>query len=456
MKKSYWFGLGLAFELTLTALGTDYYVAQNGQTPGDFKSWETAATNIQDAVNATLAGDTVWVTNGIYRAAPRSLTNVVSIGKSLSLRGCGPRETVIIDGENARRGIHLFSATTWLLEGLTISNCTALEKGGGIYLFIERYSGSSGTLRNCIVIDNKVAPSTSVSAAGGGLYADTLDKFSYTISNCVFRNNQALSVASLRGKAGAAFLSTYTGGGTIADTLFEGNQAHESGGALHLGYGNPHILERCAFVSNTIAPYTGSAAQSGGAVNVEGGDKISTIMRNCLLYNNRSVSYGGAVGYQSTWSRDRLFDFYNCTFVSNYAAFGGANIYVRQREAAQGYSPMIRLYNSIVMDGYYNSLSLATDPDRTNLVYNSCFVPGNIAKLKYDPSNIHVDPMFVDAKKGDFHLRAISPCINVGTNQTWMIGTADLDGNPRIDRLIGQVDMGCYEKVVRGTTIMIR
>ena len=43
---------------------------------------------------------------------------------------------------------------------------------------------------------------------------------------------------------------------------------------------------------------------------------------------------------------------------------------------------------------------------------------------------------------GDFHLHSNSPCINVGYNAA-VVGTTDLDGNPRI--IGGIVDMGAYE-----------
>jgi len=62
-----------------------------------------------------------------------------------------------------------------------------------------------------------------------------------------------------------------------------------------------------------------------------------------------------------------------------------------------------------------------------------------------DIGNITDPPQFVDTNSTNYRLKAVSPCINAGTNLPWMTGAKDLDGNPRI--VDGTVDMGCYEYV---------
>lgn len=77
-----------------------------------FATGATAATNIQDAVDAAKAGDTVLVTNGVYRFGERDIDEVysrVTITNSVALRSVnGPDVTVL---KEARRTRVLATAT---------------------------------------------------------------------------------------------------------------------------------------------------------------------------------------------------------------------------------------------------------------------------------------------------------------------------------------------------------
>ena len=65
------------------------------------------------------------------------------------------------------------------------------------------------------------------------------------------------------------------------------------------------------------------------------------------------------------------------------------------------------------------------------------------------------DPMFRNVARGDYRLRAKSPCINAGRKGEWMTDASlSLDGNPRV---IGRgPDMGCYEATPSHFSIHLR
>ena len=90
----------LHFAIAASTWAGVHYVDLNSANPTPpYSSWATAATNIQNAVDAAVAGDEIVVTNGIY--VP------IAVGKPLMLRSVNGPQFTIIDGRHANRCSHL-------------------------------------------------------------------------------------------------------------------------------------------------------------------------------------------------------------------------------------------------------------------------------------------------------------------------------------------------------------
>src|SRR5262249_25452901 len=94
---AWFFTAGLLLASAVNALAEVHYVDLNTTTaPPPYPPGATAATNIQDAVDAAVAGDEIVVTNGIYLWDVRRGDNTVKVDKPMTVRSVnGPFFTII-------------------------------------------------------------------------------------------------------------------------------------------------------------------------------------------------------------------------------------------------------------------------------------------------------------------------------------------------------------------------
>ena len=165
----------------------EWFVATNGSDAAAGTNWATAMLTIQAAIDAAEAGDTVWVSNGVYatgggRAVVGSWPNRVSIDKPITLQSANGPETTFIVGDGMRCAYVTNGA---VLSGFTLTNGTTAgdcgfmsgdvnHKGGGA--FCEE----NGMLTNCVLSGNQACYSGGGSD-GGRLY------------DCLLTDNEANS-----------------------------------------------------------------------------------------------------------------------------------------------------------------------------------------------------------------------------------------------------------------------
>ena len=241
---------GISASLVIKVVTNINYVNINNPTPVEpYASWETAATNIQNAVDVAIDGGKILVTNGLY-----ILNSQISINKSVSIQSINGPEDTVINGNNTNRCFYLYNHNT-AISGFKITKGNAVgNNGGGFYC-----SGTNPVISNCVIIDN------SADNTAGGVYKGT-------IYNCEIIGNSAEN-------AGGTYNSI------VNNSAVFRNSANSNGGGTYNG-----IVNNCTIIWNAVAN--------------DGGGTYNSIINNSIVYynsaQNYSNRYGGTYNYCCT------------------------------------------------------------------------------------------------------------------------------------------------------------
>jgi hypothetical protein len=472
------------------------YVDLNSANPTPpYADWSTAATNIQDAIDASTDDDFILVTNGVYATGGEavngySLTNRVVINKAVTVQSVNGASVTVIEGnplsgDSAVRCVYLTNGAA--LTGFTLRNGATRNDGDWDH---ELWGGGVWCESSNILVSSCILSNNMASDSGGGSYQGTLESclvvsnsstgngagaYFSTLTNCTVIGNSAgeggggacaciLTNCAVIGNSAGQY-----GGGVCSSTLEDctviGNSAADTGGGVCDG-----LLNNCLIVSNTATEGGGVSAPdnedkitlnnctlNGNSATDSGGGAYGGTLNNCVLYaNSASDAGGGAFGSYlnaclitsnsaaGAYSGGADGVLNNCVISHNFAQYsGGADGYLvnctlvyntASQEGGGVYES--ELYNCII----YNNSS----PEGANTIYSelySCCVPDNINGYDDRFECITNEPLFVNLTN-DFLLQSNSPCINSGNN-AYVTVTNDLDGNPRI--VGGTVDIGAYE-----------
>jgi len=151
------------------------FVWQEGTNIAPFDSWESAATNIQDAINLSMSGAEIFISNGVYSSGGyiKNGTNVFVADSARKFTGCGE---VTVDARNLMRGAYVVSSELYRIKFI---NGKTDDDGGAVYAV-------NSDLITCMLVD-------SAAKNGGGIVLTNTTLKMHYIINCTIANNTATS-----------------------------------------------------------------------------------------------------------------------------------------------------------------------------------------------------------------------------------------------------------------------
>jgi hypothetical protein len=417
-------------------------------------------------------GDTIYVAGGIYTGTGGA---VITITKNVTIYGGwdgSPTGSVVrspqaypttLDAEGQRRGVYISGTVTVTLEGFTVTNGVASDKGAGLYSHNARLVLRHMTFYSNVIDVHGVADY----AYGGGA---TVEGGTLAVFDSTFRRNSVWATSSCAG-GGMAVLDILTT--TVEDSLFQENDAwHGSGLDFDGPPGDaPLTVRRSRFVDNGWGMSPGSA-YGGYRGAMEVSDAIARLEANDFIHN-RGNNDTGALGvyYSELLLASNLFSGHQSGRTSAvylwHTPFTLTNNIIVENESIYSWpqNPAIRVYRS---DGVlvHNTLArndstygVLVDEGSTVVLTNTILVShtvgitvvtGSTATLEATlwgagiwangtdwggdgaiitgTINVWDDPAFVDPDGGDYHIGSGSAAVNAGVDAGV---TTDIDDDPR-------------------------
>jgi subtilisin family serine protease len=250
-----------------------HYVSPYGGHIYPYKNWGEAARDVQSAVDAAAAGDSVIVTNGVYT------NGVILRVHGITLRSVNGAAATTLHGLFVSNVV-LMTASGATLDGFTIRNGKQVSGIGGDVNGAGINMGVGNTLRNCIIMQNGNSGTyadgggiamygnclvehcliiSNTADYGGGIYASSVNN---TIRNCVLLGN--------RGTAASPGSSIFLNNGMLENCLITRSAGSES---VFLR-GQSAVARNCTIAGNfdkqALYPFSGGAG----------------VLANSIVYNN--------------------------------------------------------------------------------------------------------------------------------------------------------------------------
>ena len=243
------------------------------------KSWKTAFTELQTALQVAKSGDTIWIAEGTYlptKTTNRDISFIIPNGVKLYGGFNGSEESI----QDRTPNISLSVLSGKLTESTRSKHIMTLTD-----------ADSTTVIDGLIIEGGSFLPDLSGTGAGGGVGAgiwitsSTNKNCNPTISNCIIRNNEAssgggihITIKGLTGKASIKIISC----------TFINNFA-SNGGGIYMTSSNPEMglnIENCYFSQNTATVFASALQYTGVG---------SMYVKNSHFLKNENLGTGGIV-----------------------------------------------------------------------------------------------------------------------------------------------------------------
>ncbi|AUS26820.1 right-handed parallel beta-helix repeat-containing protein [Paenibacillus sp. P2(2022)] len=484
-------GLGLAIGNLQTpaasAAGTEYYVSTIGSDSNAGTSdapWKT----LQHAADTVSPGSKVYVRGGVYKEKLK-ITRSGSASQGPIVFASYGNETAIIDGTglsvSGNEGlIELADVDYVTIQGFEIRNFTTASKNAvptGIYVhgagsFINLSDNKIHDIKNTatptgkdrlgrdahgIAVYGTKAPASihNLTISGNELYNLVLGSseslvlngnvngFAVT-SNLIHDNdNIGIDLIGFEGTApNTAFDQVRNGlvkGNRVYNNSVRNNPSYKSddnsAGGIYVDGGKDNIIEQNYSYNNDIGVEIASEHAGKATSNIT--------VRSNVIYNNRltGIAMGAYDDERGSTVNSKIVN--NTLYKNDTLDDGSGQLLVQYDTRNNVIKNNIFVASStdvLIYNGYTQNSGNVVD-------YNLYFAPGGSSGANWtwkdkeytgfatyksgtgnDAHSLFVDPKFVNATNGDFHLQPSSPAIDSGSTDNTIIGTEDIDGEPRV------------------------